>query len=70
MLAGLGACLGPAEPSQPGVGELRIYAAVNVPNISTLVVEVTALDLTDPLVFNLELVEGVASGTVAVPAGR
>lgn len=60
---------GPAEPSLVQTGELQIHAAVNVPTISTIVVQVSAPDLSQPLVFNLELVGGVASGKLVVPAG-
>lgn len=69
----LGCCaacsdLGPAAV-ESGLGSLQIHAAVNSPTITTLVVEVKAPDLTDPFVFNLELVAGVADGTIVVPAG-
>jgi hypothetical protein len=37
--------------------------------ISTVVVEVTAPDITTPLVFNLTLADGRATGTITVPAG-
>lgn len=60
---------GPVTPGDPPVGELPVYASVNSPTIATLVMHVTADDLTDPLVFNFELVEGVATGTVRIPAG-
>jgi hypothetical protein len=38
--------------------------------ISTLVVEITADDINRRLVYNLQVVDGVASGTVDVPAGE
>src|SRR6266550_5793986 len=52
-----------------GLGELQINAVVNSPTVSTLAVTVTAADLSDPFVFNFELVNGTATGTITVPAG-
>lgn len=60
------------EPAGPaaGLGELQIHAEVNSPTLSTLVVEVTAADLTDPFIFNFDLgPTGVATGSIVVPAG-
>jgi len=51
------------------MGELQINAVVNSPTVSTLAVTVTAADLSDPFVFNFELVNGTATGTITVPAG-
>ena len=65
----LGACEFQPAGLEGGTGELQIHAAVNSPTISTLVVEVTADDLTDPLIFNFTLVDAVARGTIEVPAG-
>jgi hypothetical protein len=49
---------------------IRVTAfAVGTP-ISTLVVEVTAADINRRLVYNLEVVSGVATGTIDVPAGE
>lgn len=59
----------PTNPGDTATVPLRITAVtVGVP-ISTLVVEVTADDIAGPLVFNLSVVDGVASGTVNVPPG-
>ena len=38
--------------------------------VSTLVVEVTAADIRQRLVFNVEVFDGVATGTIEVPAGE
>src|SRR5512144_1187190 len=73
---GLGAALllaGACEPRGPtDVGTavpLRITAVVVGVPISTLVVDVTAADIATPLVFNLEVVNGVAAGTIKLPPG-
>ncbi len=51
------------------MGELQINAVVNSPTVSTLAVTVTAADLSDPFVFNFELVNGTVTGQIIVPAG-
>ena len=48
---------------------IRITAVTVGTPISTLVVEVTATDIPTPLVFNLTVVDGVASGTIRIPPG-
>ena len=48
---------------------LRITAVTVGTPISTLVVQVTAADIPSPLVFNLTVVNGVASGTIKIPPG-
>jgi hypothetical protein len=49
---------------------VRVTAfAVGTP-ISTLVVEVTAADINRRLVYNVEVVNGIATGTIDVPAGE
>lgn len=48
---------------------LRITASVVGTPIATLVVTVTAADISGPLVFNLSVENGVAAGTIKVPPG-
>ena len=48
---------------------LRITASVVGTPIATLVVTVTAVDISGPLVFNLSVENGVAAGTIKVPPG-
>ena len=65
-----GAC-SPSQPTEPteGEGTLFVIADVSAIMVATVVVEVTAADITTPLVFNLPIVAGTASGTITVPAG-
>jgi hypothetical protein len=51
-------------------GRLQLTAHVGGGTLSLIVVEVTAADVPTPLVFNLELVSGIASGSLTVPAGQ
>ena len=51
------------------VSAIQMSANVSGTSISTLVVTVTAPDITSPLVFNLEVASGTATGTLKVPAG-
>ena len=37
--------------------------------VATVVVEVTAPDIPAPLVFNFIVTDGIASGTITIPAG-
>lgn len=71
--------LGPDGPALPE-GAVEVRASVQTPTVSTLVVEVTADNIPDPQLFNLELVgadtdgDGVddaftASDVLTVPAG-
>ena len=60
--------------SQEGVGPLPdvtigITADVSATSVATIVVQVTATDIPTALVFNIPIVNGVASGTITVPAG-
>lgn len=48
---------------------LQFSANVTGTPVSTLAIQVTALDIAVPLVFNLEAVEGQAAGTLQVPVG-
>jgi hypothetical protein len=77
VLAGLlatlavAACQPGTEPPPPirEPGRLVVSASVAGTPIATVVVEVRATDITSPLVFNLTLASGTASGTITVPAG-
>lgn len=54
-----------------GVGQATLTVSANLSATAavTVVVEVTAADITTPLVFNIPVVNRVASGTVTMPAG-
>jgi Big-like domain-containing protein len=66
-----GACESPAAPHSAQAADVpvRITAITVGTPIQTLVVEVSAGDLPKPLVFNLSVVNGVASGTIKIPPG-
>jgi hypothetical protein len=65
----LGSCDGgPTDPAQE-LTPIRVTALTVGTAISTLVVEITADDINRRLVYNLEVVDDVATGTVAVPPG-
>ena len=71
LAAAVAACSGDSTGSQPGAdAQLQVSANVSATPISTLVVEVTAPDIANPLVFNLEVQNGVASGTLKMPSGE
>ena len=56
----------------PRAGEevrLRVEANLSATAATVLVVEVTGADIDPPLIFNIDVVDGVASGTVSVPVG-
>lgn len=64
------ACSGDATGIETGPeASLQISANVSATTINTLVVEVTAPDLANPLVFNLQVQNGTASGTLKMPPG-
>lgn len=59
----------PSDPtSDPENVDLLVTAAVTSV-VAVVVVEVTAPDIETPLAFNLDVVDGTASGTITVPAG-
>lgn len=63
-----GALTGPnAIPK--GSGRLSVFAQFEMNTATNLVIEVTAPDIAVPLVFNLPIVEGSATGSVTIPAG-
>jgi len=60
------------EPN--GVGPMKdaalvLVADVSTTSVATVVVDVTAADIPTTLVFNITVVNGVAAGTIVVPAG-
>lgn len=69
LAAACGSDSGPAGPDDEAAG-LRVTAFVAGTPVATLVVEVTATDIPNPLLFNLTAVEGVASGTLKLPPGQ
>jgi hypothetical protein len=70
LAAAVAACSGDSTGSQPGgEAQLQVSANVSATPISTLVVEVTAPDIANPLVFNLQVQNGTASGTLKMPPG-
>jgi uncharacterized protein YjdB len=70
LLVLVAACAAGDAASPPG-GEasLVVRADVSGTAVATVVVDVTAPDLAAPLVFNISVVSGVASGTITIPAG-
>lgn len=68
LLAGACERLLPTDGTETTV-PLRITAVTVGTPISTLVVQVTASDIPTPLVFNLSVANGVASGTIKIPPG-
>lgn len=59
----------PSDPTNdPENVDLLVTAAVTSV-VAVVVVEVTAPDIETPLAFNLDVVDGTASGTITVPAG-
>lgn len=62
-----GALTGPGIPN--GSGRLSVVAQFANNTATNLVIEVTAADIPQALVFNLDVVNGTASGSVTIPAG-
>jgi hypothetical protein len=65
----LGACTEGITNSGGPTSAIRVTANTSGTPIATLVVQVTAADIATPLVFNLQSVDGVATGTIKVPPG-
>lgn len=69
----VGACGGSEPTGLPGPGtpntQLRITALVVGTPIDLMVARVTAADIAVPLVFNLPVTDGVATGTLRIPPG-
>ena len=68
---GLASCL--SEPTdsarQPPEARLLLRADLSATTVATLVVEVTAPDISPGLLFNIPIVAGAAVGTITLPAG-
>src|SRR3989440_3240384 len=69
-LLALGACI-PHDLTEPPADRatLVVRADVSAAAVASLVVEVTAPDITTLLVFNIPIANGVASGSITLPAG-
>ncbi|HEU5262511.1 MAG TPA: PQQ-dependent sugar dehydrogenase [Gemmatimonadales bacterium] len=68
----LGGCLSRDVTEPPGSGRaitLFVRADVSASGVAIVAVEVTAPDITTPLVFNIPIANGIASGTITVPTG-
>lgn len=52
-----------------GSGRLSVVAMFDLNTATNLVIEVTAPDIPQALVFNLDIVNGTATGSVTIPAG-
>src|SRR5436309_12967927 len=59
------------DVTRPPAGDASLVVRVNVSGtaVATVVVDVSAPDMPTPLVFNIPVVDGVASGTITIPAG-
>src|SRR3990172_2294019 len=68
----LGACLS-RDVTEPRGDDraitLLVRADVSASGVAVVAVEVTAPDITTPLVFNIPIANGIASGTITLPAG-
>jgi hypothetical protein len=65
----LASCSPGTAPAGSGDAKLIVTANVSGTAVATVVVEVAASDLPTPMVFNIPVVAGVASGTITIPAG-
>jgi len=68
----IGSCVSRDLTEPPGDHRettLLVRADVSAASVANIVVEVTAPDITTPLVFNIPVANGVASGTITLPAG-
>jgi hypothetical protein len=70
-MAALALAVAACEPAtQPGAGvSIAITADLSATAATLVVVEVTAADITTPLVFNIPVVNDIASDTITIPAG-
>src|SRR4051812_37966272 len=70
-LIALAACSDVSAPtSSIETTHLRVSANVSATPIATVVITVTAPDIREPLVFNVTVANGTASGTLDVPPGH
>ncbi len=68
-LLAFASCNPATGPSGDGQAHLAVRADVSGTGVATVVVEVSATDIPSPLVFNFIVADGVASGTITIPAG-
>ena len=68
-LLAFASCNPATAPSGDGRAHLAVRADVSGTAVTTVVVEVSAADLPQRLVFNFIVANGVASGTITIPAG-
>lgn len=66
----IGGCADSATAPEGPQGEFVFSASVVGTTIATMVVEVTAPDITSPLAFNITITNGVATGTIKLPPGE
>ncbi len=69
FVAALAFCADPGGVGPLPDASIAITADVSATSVATIVVQVTATDIPTALVFNIPIVNGVASGTITVPAG-
>lgn len=65
----LASCSSGTEPRGGGEASLVVTANVSATSVALVVVEVTAPDIATPLIFNIPISGGVATGTITIPAG-
>ncbi|HUL49844.1 MAG TPA: Ig-like domain-containing protein [Gemmatimonadales bacterium] len=55
----------------PTAGDARLSVGISLAGtiVATVIVDVTAPDIPTPLVFNIPIINGTASGTITIPAG-
>lgn len=68
-LLAFASCNPAAGPSGDGQAHLAVRADVTGTAVATVVVEVSAADIPSSLVFNFIVADGVASGSIMIPAG-
>jgi len=70
-MLGLASCVQsePTGPRQSSDARLLLRADLSGTRVATLVAEVSAPDIPTALIFNIPVAGGVASGTIALPAG-
>ena len=70
VLTQLAACSG-SDALKPGGGEASLILRADVAGtpVAMVVVEVSAPDIAPPLVFNITITGGVATGMITIPAG-
>ncbi len=71
VVVGVLGCGGPTDPApqQQEMARLAVSANLAGTAVATMVIRVSASDINPPLVFNMEIVNSQATGSIAVPAG-